>query len=276
MDILGFIFGLIIFSALLGVAIIAVSIWGISKGVKAISRRVRGELPNQAAGTSPNASARQNGAPVPPPASSRANARSKTWRQEREPASQRPKSYEYLDVDSGATPEHISKVMRTYVDDMVVGTYAQDVIDALDAAEFRKRSLHGEIDSKFAEGSISWSRFANTADSALDAIVRNCALLANRVQAFDTVEYVRLEQFFRSGGHSGDEASDRARLQRWKLLEDTRKEMDDIRATNEGLLLELGKLSAELGKLTSTVSHDESAQIAEEVSKLVDETKYYK
>lgn len=272
MDILGFIFGLIIFSALLGVAIVAVSIWGISKGVKAIASRVRGELPGRTDQASKNASSPKDGGPVPPPTPHRANAHPNTWRTN----PQRPKSYEYLDIDAGATPEHIAQVMRNYVDDAVVGTYAQDVVDALDSAEFRKRSLHAEIDSKFTEGSISWSRFANTADSALEAIVRNCALLANRVQAFDTVEYARLEQFFRSGGHSGDEASDRARLQRWKLLEDTRREMDDIRATNEGLLLELGKLSAELGKLTSTVSHDQSTQIAEEVSKLVDETKYYK
>lgn len=275
MDILGFILGLIIFSALLGVAIIAVSIWGISKGVKAISRRVKGVLPDRMPRAAKSAS-RQDGAPVPPPVTSFSDFRSKKRRREREPEPKRPKSYEYLDVDSGTTSEHISKVMRNYVDNAVVGAYARDVIDALDSAEFRKRSLHGEIDSKFAEGSISWSRFANTADSALDAIVRNCALLANRVQAFDEVEYIRLEQFFRSGGRSGDEASDRARLQRWKLLEDTRKEMDEIRAANEGLLLELGKLSAELGKLTSTASHDKSTQIAEEVSKLVDETKYYK
>lgn len=274
MDILGFIFGLIIFSALLGVAIVAVSIWGISKGVKAIANHVRGELPGRTARETTNASSRKDGAPVPPPSSSHANARARSNTRRTNP--QRPKSYEYLDVDAGTTPERIAQVMRNYVDDAVVGVYAQDVIDALDSAEFRKRSLHAEIDSKFAEGSISWSRFANTADSALEAIVRNCALLANRVQAFDTAEYARLEQFFRSGGHSGDEASDRARLQRWKLLEDTRKEMDDIRATNEGLLLELGKLSAELGKLTSTASHDQSTQIAEEVSKLVDETKYYK
>lgn len=272
MDILGFIFGLIVFSALLGVAFIAVSIWGVSKGVKAIVRHVRGELPNKTPDMSSNAPSRSRGTPVPPPASAHASSPSDKRRTE----PQRPKSYEYLDVDAGATPDRISKVMSNYVDNVVVGTYAQDVIDTLDSAEFRRRSLHAEIDSKFSEGSISWSRFANTADSALEAIVRNCALLANRVQAFDAVEYVRLEQFFRSGGHSGDEASDRARLQRWKLLEDTRKEMDDIRVTNERLLLELGKLAAELGKLTSTASHDENAQIAEEVSKLVDETKYYK
>ena len=274
MDILGFIFGLIVFSALLGVAMVVLSVWGISKGVKAIANHVRGELPGRSSRESTSMPSNKNGAPVPPPAPSHENTRTRPNARRADP--QRPKSYEYLDVDAGTTPERIVQVMRGYVDDPVVGTYAQDAIDTLDSAEFRKRSLHGEIDSKFAEGSISWSRFANTADSALEAIVRNCALLANRVQAFDTVEYMRLEQFFRSGGHSGDEASDRARLQRWRLLEDTRKEMDDIRATNEGLLLELGKLAAELGKLTSTASHDESAQIAEEVSKLVDETKYYK
>ena len=271
---------------------------GLFKGAKAVGRYLAGRKdprrvegphgsqgprrPNspEAGFSSYDASAGQSGGGPKEPAGASGQARAARARAGRAPRREnnqgaRARDYEYLDVERGTTPERIAEVMREYVDDYVAGDYAQAVIEALDAAKFRRRSLIPEIESKFEPNTISWERFMAPAEAALQAVVRNCALLANRVQSFDSTDYARMEEFYSQGGFDANGGTDPARLQRWKLLYDTKREMDDIRSTNEELLYELGKLSAELGKLSSTVSHDEGARIAEEVGKLVDETKYY-
>ncbi|MDO4538817.1 MAG: hypothetical protein Q4B54_11705 [Coriobacteriales bacterium] len=190
---------------------------------------------------------------------------------EPEPERTAPIDYEYFNVDAGATPERIARKMHSYENDEVVGTYARAVIQALDTAEFRRQTVLPAIDAEFKEGTISWDRFVSTTTSALSAVLRNCALLANRVQTFDTLDYQRIERYYRSGG-----MQDENRLKRWKLLQETKDEMDRLRSANEGLLLELGKLTSELGKLSSDDTLSDNEEIFDEVSHLVDETKYYR
>ena len=84
-----------------------------------------------------------------------------------------------------------------------------------------------------------------------------------------------MEHFYRTGGEMRNGKQDPARLQRWELVRETKAEMDDLRAANEKLLLELGKLQSALGKISSNDSTDESSRIADEVSRLAEETKYY-
>jgi hypothetical protein len=187
-----------------------------------------------------------------------------------------PKTYEYLDVDGSTRAKDIERVMRDYRSVHVVGPYATYVIDTLDALEFRRRSLLPEIDAKFSEGSISWERFHVTATSALDAVLRNCALLGNRIQTFDVTEYGRYEKFVEDGAFSTNPNPGQATLERWKLVCDTLEEMDEIKVATDGLLCELGKLSAEISALDRTKNQENTKDIADEVSRLVDETRYYR
>ncbi len=186
-----------------------------------------------------------------------------------------PRSYEYFDVDAGATPEDISKTMGSYVGTRVIGYYAREVMETLNMADLRKKAVFSEIDAKFSPKSISWDHFAGTTQEALDAILRNCALLANRVQSFDVSDYERMEMFYRTGGEMRNGAQDPARIKRWELLRSTKDEMDKIISSNEALLLELDKLASALAKISSNESTGESSRIAEEVSRLAEETKYY-
>jgi hypothetical protein len=273
MGLFEFLFGIFLVTTVLGLGILGLSIWGISKGVRAIARRLSGHTQQEQ---------RRMEAPPRPPSGVKSPfaAEERAERPKRstrvgQPSS-RARDYEYMDVEKGATPEHILQVMRDYVDDYVTGEYAQSVIDTLDTEEFRRKSLFSEIDNRFSRNSISWDRFASTAQEALDAVVRNCALLANRVQAFDATDYARMEQFYASGGFATNESPDPSRLQRWRILDETKREMDGIRTTNEKLLLELEKLSSELGKLTSVDYRDEDDRISEEIGRLVEETKYYR
>lgn len=187
-----------------------------------------------------------------------------------------PEGFVYFDVDNGATRQTIVKRMKLYQNLPVVGWYARDVMDTFDSADFRRKTLLPEIDAKFAQGSLSWERFVSTATQALDAITRNCALLANRIQSFDIVEYQRYERFWQTGGFNANPDPGKSCLETWKLICDTKDEMDDISEKNDGLLLMLGRLGQELGKLTSSQTTDENSRIVDEISRLVDETKLYR
>ena len=281
MDFLGIILVVIVICALAWLGIAGALVFGITKLIGSISQRILGKhkdparvqgqghpRPRVRGGHAHDQSTTQTtGGPTSPNATAQATGNSV-------PAS-RARSYEYLDVDEGATAETIIKVMRAYEQERVVGFYAQEVINTLNMAELRKKSLLSEIDGKFSQRSISWDHFASTANEALDAIVRNSALLANRVQSFDVEDYERMERFYRTGGEMRNGKQDPARLQRWELIRETKTEMDDLRAANEKLLLELGKLQSALGKISSNDSTDESSRIADEVSRLAEETKYY-
>lgn len=192
---------------------------------------------------------------------------------------QRP-DYVRLDPDNGDTSGDVSKVMRRYVGDPVVGRYAQGVIDVLDSAEIKHRSLFAELDSTFQRGSISWEKFAAPSHAALDAILCNSALLANRIQTFDTAAYLRLQNTmgteWRRRVDDISNHSNQTREERWRLFKSTLASFDSILETNEGLLLELDKLLAELVTLTASSPTEDSDYIIEEIRRLVEEAKYYK
>ncbi len=234
-------------AVLMGLGVTALVVWAAVKVFGVVKRKLMGEAP-------------QKGRLEQPAPTRRATH----------------EAYRHMDVDAGTTSGRIAEVMSEYAQDSVVGSYAQDVIDTLDLADRRRSSLYAEIDGEFERDTISWEKFTATANSALDAVLRNCATLANRVQTFDTNDYRRMQEFYRTGGFQTHGTQDAAKLQRWRLLDETKKEMDSIRSTNQRLLLELGRLSAELSKLSSSDAHDEGESIVEEVSKLVEQTKYYR
>ena len=259
--------GAFVVLSILGVGVAVLAGWGVSKLLGHIMQRLPGKRAEQ----------QRIDAPRPHHPDEPTDQAARRDRQQAPRAHDAHRhDYVYFDVDSGATAQSIVRVMRDYEQEPVTGPYAQAIISTLNSAELQRKGLFSQIDSEFQRGSISWDRFASTASNALDAILRNCALLANRVQAFDTDEYARMERFYTTGAELRNGAQDPALIQRWALLRDTKAEMDGIRSANEGLLLELGKLSAELSKLARSETSDQSAQIAEEVRRLVEETKYYR
>lgn len=187
--------------------------------------------------------------------------------------------YVRLNPDEGDTSGDVIKVMRNYLADPVVGKYAQSVIDVLDSAEIKHRSLFTELESTFQRGSISWEKFAAPSYAALDAILRNSALLANRIQSFDTAAYLRLQNTMGTEWRRMDDVTNhtnQTREERWRLFKSTLASFDSILETNESLLLELDKLAAELVTLTASSPTEQSDKIIEEIRRLVDEAKYYR
>lgn len=186
----------------------------------------------------------------------------------------RPYDYVRLDIDEGATVESISEVMADYAGDAVLGERAIAVVDTLESAERRRISLFAELDGTFQRGTISWDKFAGPAYAAHDAILRNSALLANRIQAFDSAGYLRLRESMVSEGNDSHHSETRQR--RWKLFHEMLDSLDTLQETNEGLLLELDKLATELSTIPDPDQAEDSDQIIEEIRRLVDEAKYYR
>lgn len=205
-----------------------------------------------------------------------------TWHvpQPTEPrASSSVETHDYirLDVDKGADEAAICEVMRAYTNDELLGARARAVIDTLGSAQRRKKILFAELDGTFHEGTLSWDKFAGPAYAAYDAILRNSALLANRIQAFDTAGYRRLEDTMRTGGKNGANTSvSETRERRWKLYQEMLASLDALQETNESLLLELDALASEVSSITTTSTGDRGDQIIEEIHRLVEEAKYYR
>lgn len=184
--------------------------------------------------------------------------------------------YTRLDVDAGATAETISAVMRNYVNDPVLGRRARGVIETLESADHRRESLFAELDGTFQRGTISWDKFAGPAYAALDSVLRNSALLANRIQAFDSAGYLRLREDLAAEAEDGEAHHSETRQRRLQLYREMLESLDTLQDTNEGLLLELDKLVTELSTINGPGQGEKSDQIIDEIRRLVDEAKYYR
>ena len=261
-ELIGGILILIAVLTFISFALVGLGIYGAAKGLSAVFRRLTGKTRRPRAMGPSKDSSRQSQHTAPSPVEA--------------PPRPQVHPYVHLDVDGGATAQGIEDVMRAYTHERVVGPYAQAAMQSLAMARRREASLMSEIDSRFSPRSISWDHFASTVKEALDAILRNCALLANRVQTFDVEDYEHSEWFYSTGGEMANGKRNPAVLKRWELLRETKAEMDRLCEANDGLLLELDKLSAELGKMRSDQSTEESSRVADEVKRRVEETKYYR
>lgn len=186
---------------------------------------------------------------------------------------QRP--YEHQDVDAGSTADSISDVLRRYQQNEMVGIYARKALSNLSDMDRKTAYLHSVLDAKFQRNSLSWEKFAVAADSTEKAILRNCSALANRVQTFDSAEYKRLERADRLAERGRGPMLDTTDAEKHALMRSVVADMEAIEQSNAQLLLELDKLSAELGKLADADTSEKSERIVEEIRTLIDETKYY-
>ncbi|MBQ3301607.1 MAG: hypothetical protein IJH04_05640 [Eggerthellaceae bacterium] len=185
--------------------------------------------------------------------------------------------YEHQDVSEGSTADSVASVFRRYHRVDVVGKYAHSGLTALESCQTKTENFKSVLDNKFESSSLSWSKFSVAADSVEDAILRNCALLANRIQVFDYEDYRRTERLFKPTIYRKDQPpADATQEQKLRLFNNSLSEMDTILASNERLLLELDKLTSALGTLNDINFNSESDRLVEEIRTLTEETKYYR
>lgn len=195
------------------------------------------------------------------------------WRRSH-PANQLPQGsaapFAYLEEDD-ATQEAVIKVVAPYADDEVLGPYAQGVLGTFQMADRRMQGIFSILREEFDQSSITWDKFSVPVEAANGKIVHNAAQLANRIQAFDSKEFLRMGRLERAGAY-GD---DRPEVTRLKTMRSSLKEMDNIQAANDKLLTELERLQAELTTMAGAGYASSTDEIIEEIRKLAEDTQYY-
>ena len=184
--------------------------------------------------------------------------------------------YEHQDIHAGSTSKSIRKVLDNYSRLDIVGKYARSGIAALDDDERKRAHFMAVLDKKFQPHSLSWDKFAVAADSTHEAVLENCATLANRIQVFDRNEYRRADRTRRSSTYrKKTEMLDPVTADKLRVMQSSMNDMDGLVTANQQLLVELDKLTLELSKLTDAGANENSERIVEEIRTLIDETKYY-
>ena len=152
----------------------------------------------------------------------------------------------------------------------VVGSYADEASGQIETMERRHQRLYRVIESTFGETSLSAGKFCAVADSARSTLLRNCALLANRIQAFDVDAYRKSKRRLPGAGEST------LANEQLAVYEDALSDMREVLEANERLLLEMGKLEMELSDLQGDDTREDNTKMLDEVKSLVEQTKYYR
>ncbi len=184
--------------------------------------------------------------------------------------------YAHQDVDNGSDVASVKAVFKRYLQASGVSKYARAGMNALDGADRKAANFRAVLDNKFQNGSLTWEKFAVAATMTQEAVLRNCAELANAIQVFDHANYKSLEQMRRRSTFRRDSDLSSTQEEQYRLLQVKLGEMEAICNKNDQMLLELDKLQAELDKLDDAGSSAESERLIAEVQTLIDETKYYK
>ena len=185
--------------------------------------------------------------------------------------------YQHQDVDSGSNSDSIKSIFRRNLNVKGVGPFARSGMEALSSAERKSANFRAVLDNKFEPGSITWQKFAGAADATSQAVLRNCAELANDIQLFDYEDFSRSERARRKATYRSDApVLQTTQIEKQSLFHTQMVEMQAICDRNDKLLLELDKLTAELQTLDDAGSSAKSDQLIEEIRQLSAETKYYR
>lgn len=174
-------------------------------------------------------------------------------------------------LEEGASKEAVVKVVSAYVEDNVLGPYAQGVLTTFEMAERRRDGIFSILRDEFSDRSLTWDKFSAPVEVAMEKIVSNASGLANHMQTFDSKEFQRMGRIERAGGYSDD----RPEVERLKTMRSTLKQMDHVQEANDRILSELEHLQAELTTMAGAGYSTDTDEIIEEIRKLADDTQYY-
>ena len=183
--------------------------------------------------------------------------------------------YAYFDTNGDLAAKDIIKALENYTNKQVIGGHARSGIAQLNKCEHKMKNIEGLLSSKFQEGSITYDKFVGAVDSAEQTILRNTALLANKVQAFDVTEYSDLSRAFRTGSYLTDGIPNEVQVQKMNLAEANLADMQNVVSANERLLVEMEKFAQELSLLENNANAEKNNIMLEEIQTLVAQTKYY-
>lgn len=181
---------------------------------------------------------------------------------------------EYRLLESGEVNEadDVLPQLREYTSLPEVGRYAEEACNQIETMERRRERLYRVIEAKFGSESLSHDRFVAVVDAGERTLLRNCALLANRVQSFDIDGYRKQRR--RLVTQTGK--NDTLDKEREEIYAEALDDMREVIEANEHLLLEMGKLEMELSDLESDDNREDNNRMLDEVKELLEQTKYYR
>lgn len=153
----------------------------------------------------------------------------------------------------------------------LVGRYAQDAIGQVKTMEHRCERLERLLASKFGPDSFTYDKFMAVVKAAHLTLLRNCALLANRVQSFDVDGYKKTGRRLHAAGQT-----DELGAEQLSIYEDALSDMREVVEANERLLLEMGKLEMEVSDFDGDDTREGNDRTLEEVGQLLEQMKYYR
>ena len=182
----------------------------------------------------------------------------------------RQPTYQLLEASEVTVADDVLPALADFSEAPVVGSYAREAASQVESMERRHARLDRIICAKFGQESLSHDKFVAVVDAARRTLLRNCALLSNRVQAFDADAYRKARRALPAAGEGSIEA------ERLAVLEGALTDMREVIEANERLLLEMGKLEMELSDLESDDNREDNTRMLEEVKELLEQTKYYR
>lgn len=179
--------------------------------------------------------------------------------------------YRLLEAAEVNDAEDVLPPLRDFAELPVVGGYAAEAATQVEAMTHRHERLHRVIEATFGRDNLTSDKFCAVVDAAQRTLLRNCALLANRIQSFDVDAYRKAKRGL--PGPSDAEGIDEERI---RVYEDALSDMRQVVEANDRLLLEMGKLEMEISDLESDDNREGNTRMLEEVKGLLEETKYYR
>ena len=245
------------FKAVLLLGVIALLITGAVIYFSEKDKKLRGK--RDAPNVTPKGAKPEQGGPGPADAKKAGTGASNAGKQAGPHYADRSKTYE-------KTPEGVRLMLTDYRSDCVLGQVAQDALAQKDRLESQFESYRRLVERRFGKGTLSAEKYLAVESSANDALQNSYLRIANRMEAFDSREYMS----FTTGAYREDSIPDHVQEQRWELYNQNLTYMKDCLADNEHILAGMDRLMLKLADSDSA-----EPDTTEEIETLEQQLAYY-
>ena len=166
------------------------------------------------------------------------------------------------------TPEGVMQMLTDYRVDHILGPVAADACRQKERLTAQQESYRRLVERRFGKGTLSAEKYLSVEKSSNEAMQSAFLRITNRMEAFDTREYMH----FKSGAYRYDSIPDHVQEQRQEIYEENLRYMKECLADNEHILAGMDRLML---KLADSEIADEHS-ITEEIEQLEKQLAYYR
>lgn len=172
-------------------------------------------------------------------------------------------------------PEEIEAHLIKMRDTTIFSDLLDTTIAQLEKADKADVKLNSTIADKFQKNSISWNKFYTAVVSAHQSIIQNSILVAERIEKFETEEFIELQRIISMGEYKMDTVPDDIQEEKYQLFLKRWEAIQNLCNINERLLVKLDALDAEISDIGDNEINNENDKILSEIERMIAETHYY-